>query len=107
MENKINSLTAWLWIGFTVLLAVTLAVNGVQSLLGHAKFAYWHIPTLAIGCCFSLSFMTDKQKARALAFLRLTRKRLRSHILVQSPRRLCSRPPFFSFRPFNRPQTEP
>lgn len=106
MENKINSLTAWLWIGFTVLLAVTLAVNGVQALLGHAKFAYWHIPTLAVGCLFSLSMMTDRQKARALAFLRLARIRLH-HILVQSPGRLRSLAALFTFRPFNRPQTEP
>lgn len=107
MENRINSLAAWLWIGFTVLLAVTLAINGVQALLGHAKFAYWHIPTLAIGCMFSLSMMTDRQKSRALASLRLTRIRLH-HILVQSiPGRLRSLAALFSFRPFNRPQTEP
>ena len=107
MENRINSLAAWMWIGFTVLLAVTLAINGVQALLGHAKFAYWHIPTLAIGCMFSLSMMTDRQKSRALASIRLTRIRLH-HILVQSiPGRLRSLAALFSFRPFNRPQTEP
>ena len=106
MEHKINSLTAWLWIGFTVLLAVTLAVNGVQALLGHAKFAYWHLATLAIGITFSLSFLTEKQKARCLALFRLTRIRLR-HILVQpTTGRLRSLASLFS-SPSNRLQTEP
>lgn len=106
MENKINSLTAGLWIGFTVLLAVTLAVNGVQALLGHAKFAYWHLATLAIGVTFSLSFLTERQKVRCLAFIRLTRIRLR-HILVQpSTGRLRSLAALFT-QPSNRLQTEP
>lgn len=107
MENKINSLTAVLWISFTVFLAAALAVNGVQALAGHARFAYWHLPTLTIGIFFSLSSLTDRQISRALALLRLSRIRLH-HILVQSLHgRLRSLAALFSFRPFNRPQTEP
>ena len=53
MENKLNPLTAVICVIITVSLAVTLAVNGIQAMFGHAKFAYWHLGTLAMMAFFS------------------------------------------------------
>lgn len=47
MENKHDKLAAELCCGFTALLAVTLAVNGIQALMGQTQFAWWHLATLA------------------------------------------------------------
>ena len=37
-----------IWRGTMVIIAVALAVNAVQAMMGKANFAYWHLPTLAI-----------------------------------------------------------
>ena len=57
MEHNPDKMTGWIWVGFTGLVAVSLAVNGVQALAGSAKFAYWHLGTLAIGFLFSWEYL--------------------------------------------------
>ena len=63
MEQRMNDPTGWIWFGFTCLLAVTLAVNGMQALFGTAKFAYWHIGTLVAGYMMTRATLTDVQLA--------------------------------------------
>ncbi len=110
MENRINNIQVLLWIGFTCLLAVTLAVNGVQALFGNAKFAYWHIPSLFVGMLFSWESMTAPQRAKFLAFIRLSRIKAARHsrtISAKAHRAVRGLAALFTFPPFNRPQTEP
>ena len=45
--------------GFTVILAATLAINGVMALMGKANFAWWHLGTLAISLVMSLEVMAS------------------------------------------------
>lgn len=79
MENKINNLQVYLWIGFTALLAVTLAVNAVQAIAGSARLASHHYFTLAISVMFTWEIMSDRQRSRALALARLTRIKAAKH----------------------------
>ena len=53
MEEKINKMQGSFWMGFTVILAATLAINGVMALMGKANFAWWHLGTLAISAMMS------------------------------------------------------
>ena len=108
MENKLNSFTALACLAITVALVITLAWNGVDALLGHAKFATWH----AFGTLPLLSFFTYvqlKENPDAVKWLkrlyRKTRKWLHYHSRTIS--RAIAAVALFIFRPFNRPQTEP
>lgn len=40
MEEKMNKIQGGFWMGFTVILAATLAINGVMALMGKANFAW-------------------------------------------------------------------
>ena len=108
MENKLNSFTAVICVVITVALAVTLAVNGIQAMFGHAKFAYWHLGTLAMMAFFSWVQVQEnpEEKEWYAEAVRRTRFRLQKHsrTLTRAVRSLAA---LFTFRPFNRPQTEP
>lgn len=108
MENKLNSFTAVVCMIITVSLAVTLAVNGIQALFGLTKFAYWHLGTLAMMAFFSWVQVEENPevKERCADAVRRTRFRLQKHsrTITRAVRSLAA---LFTFRPFNRPQTEP
>lgn len=106
-------MAGWIWVGFTGLVAVSLAVNGVQALAGSAKFAYWHLGTLAIGFLFSWEsiweYLTAEQKAwfRGIFHrLWISSKKVAKTILDHSRDRLAT---FRSLLTNNHPkiQTEP
>ena len=59
MEEKMNKIQGGFWMGFTVILAATLAINGVMALMGKANFAWWHLGTLAISLVMSLEVMAS------------------------------------------------
>lgn len=108
MENKENTFTALVCVALTVALVVTLAWNGVDALLGRARFATWH----AFGTLPMLSFFTWIQlheNPEAMAILKklyhVTRKWLQVH--SRTITRAVAAAALFFFRPFNRPQTEP
>ena len=108
MENKLNSFTAVICVIITVALAVTLAVNGIQALFGLAKFAYWHLGTLAMMAFFSWVQVEENPEVKewCAEAVRRTRFRLQKHsrTIFRAVRSLAA---LFTFRPFNRPQTEP
>ena len=108
METKLNPLTAVICVVITVALAVTLAVNGIQAMFGHAKFAYWHLGTLAMMAFFSWVQVQENPEVKEwyAEAVRRTRFRLQKHsrTLTRAVRSLAA---LFTFRPFNRPQTEP
>lgn len=108
MENKLNSFTAVICVVITVALAVTLAVNGIQAMFGHTKFAYWHLGTLAMMAFFSWVQVQENPEVKEwyAEAVRRTRFRLQKHsrTLTRAVRSLAA---LFTFRPFNRPQTEP
>ena len=110
MEQKMNDPTGWIWFGFTCLLAVTLAVNGIQALFGTAKFAYWHIGTLAVGYLMTGATMSAEQKSRVLSLFKylqaMTRKAAKP-IVMQIRAVFASFAALITVKPFNRPQTEP
>lgn len=110
MEQKMNDPTGWIWFGFTCLLAATLAVNGMQALFGTAKFAYWHIGTLAIGFLMTGAMMSPEQKTRVIYLLKwmqaMTMKAAKP-IVMHIRAGFAAFTALFSFLPFNRPQTEP
>lgn len=63
MENKLNRCTAGIWRMLAIVLAIALAINAVQVLLGKARLAYWHWFTLAI--VWSMATKTNpKEKSR-------------------------------------------
>ena len=110
MEQRMNDPTGWIWFGFTCLLAVTLAVNGMQALFGTAKFAYWHIGTLVAGYMMTRATLTDVQLASVqrlweyvLAMTRKVAKPIVMHIRAV----FAAFTALFTAHPFNRPQTEP
>ena len=79
MENKINNSMVIIWGGFTILLAVTLTVNAIQSIFGQAVFAYWHLFTLAVSYIMTRASMTEMQWLRLLVrFRRLLRWMLKA-----------------------------
>lgn len=108
MENKINSLQQPLTLGLACVLAATLAVNGIQALLGLATFAWWHLFTLAFLILNYASSLTRRQRSRLAALLRILKRRAAKSHLLHSPfsnfpwSAKAARPTFF-----NRPQTEP
>ena len=108
MENKLNPLTAVICVVITVALAVTLAVNGIQALFGLAKFAYWHLGTLAMMAFFSWVQVEENPEVKEWCAdaVHRTRFRLQKHsrTITRAVRSLTA---LFTFRPFNRPQTEP
>ncbi len=108
MENKLNSFTAVICVIITVALAVTLAVNGIQAMFGLAKFAYWHLGTLAMMAFFSWVQVQENPEVKVWCaeVVRRTRFRLQKHsrTIIRVVRSLAT---LFTFRPFNRPQTEP
>lgn len=106
MENKNNNSRAvpvpWL----PCLLAATLAVNGIQALLGLAAFAWWHLFTLAFLVIFYFLSLTARQLARIAALIRLTRRKaagLIANFPFSTPGRAAASRPFVQ----RRPQTEP
>lgn len=107
MENKINNLQQPLLLGLAGLLAATLAVNGIQALLGLAAFAWWHLFTLAFLMTLYAASLTARQRSRIAALLRLSRiraaKRLTNSPFSNISRSANAARPTF----FNRPQTEP
>ena len=109
MENKLNSLTALACVAITVALVITLAWNGVDALMGRAKFATWH----AFGTLPMLSFFTWvqlKENPEAVQWLRklyrLTRKWLHSHSRTLH-RAVAAAAHFIFIRANNHLQTEP
>lgn len=108
MENKLNSFTAVICVIITVALAISLAVNGIQALFGLAKFAYWHLGTLAMMAFFSWVQVEENPEVKEWCAdaVRRTRFRLQKHsrTITRAVRSLTA---LFTFRPFNRPQTEP
>lgn len=108
MENKLNSFTAVICVIITVALAISLAVNGIQALFGLAKFAYWHLGTLAMMAFFSWVQVEENPEVKEWCAdaVRRTRFRLQIHsrTITRAVRSLAA---LFTFRPFNRPQTEP
>ena len=109
MENRENFLATVLCCGITALLAITLAVNGVQSLMGHARFAYWHLGSLAMMAFFSMVQLDENPEVEEwfINAYRVTRKWLQVH--SRTITRAVAAAALFIFRPFNnhRPQTEP
>lgn len=107
MENRINSLATVLCCGITALLAVTLAVNGIQALAGHAKFAYWHLGTLAMMAFFSWVQLQENPEVKewCAEAVREAKSRLQKHsrTITRAVRSLAA---LFTTS-FNRPQTEP
>lgn len=106
MENKINSLQQPLTLGLACILAATLAVNGIQALLGYATFAWWQLFTLAFLIVLYFLSMTERQHARIAALIRLTRRKaagLIANFPFSTPGRAAASRPFFH----NKPQTEP
>lgn len=107
MENKINSLQQPLTLGLACILAATLAVNGIQALLGYATFAWWHLFTLAFLIVLYFLSLTEKKHARIAALIRLTRKKAAGLItnfpFSNTNGRAAASRPFFH----NKPQTEP
>ena len=113
MEHNPDKMTGWIWVGFTGLVAVSLAVNGVQALAGSAKFAYWHLGTLAIGFLFSWEYLSEYLTAEQKAWIRgiihrlwISSKKVAKTILDHSRDRLAT---FRSLLTNNPPkiQTEP
>ena len=81
MENKLNSFTAVICVIITVALAISLAVNGIQALFGLAKFAYWHLGTLAMMAFFSWVQVEENPEVKEWCAdaVRRTRFRLQIH----------------------------
>lgn len=113
MEHNPDKMTGWIWIGFTGLMAVSLAVNGVQALAGSAKFAYWHLGILAIGFLFSWEYLSEYLTVELKVWLRgiihrlwISSKKVAKTILDQFRDRLAT---FRSLLTNNHPkiQTEP
>lgn len=106
MENKINSLQQSLTLGLACILAVTLAANGIQALLGRAAFAWWHLFTLAFLVAMYALSLTARQRARIAVLFRLFKKRAAQSVALPFSNihrsATAARPAFF-----NRPQTEP
>lgn len=55
-----------IWSLFSVLVAVSLAVSAVQSLIGVKPFASWHLATLALSLLFVWMELPDIRKARLI-----------------------------------------
>lgn len=108
MENKINNLAAVLCCSITALLAISLVVNGIQALFGLAKFAYWHLGTLAMMAFFSWVQLNENPEVKEWCAEAVRRARIRlqkhSRTIIRAVRSLAA---LIIFRPFNRPQTEP
>lgn len=101
MENKSTNLAAGLWFGLTVLLAVALSVNLIQSVFGYAHFAYWHYPTLAFSWFMTKAHLEDAPGFQALQERMRIRLQGYSRTLTRAVRSLSA---LFTF---NNPQTEP
>ena len=82
MEEKMNKIQGGFWMGFTVILAVTLAINGVMALLGKANFAWWHLGTLAISLVMSLEGLFSEEKAKLFVTVNKTMKKAARFIVV-------------------------
>ena len=110
MEQKMNDPTGWIWFGFTCLLPATLAVNGMQALFGTAKFASWHIGTLAIGFLMTAETLSAEQKAvlsSLFKYLHAMTMKAAKTIVMHIRAVFASFTALFTVKPFNRPQTEP
>lgn len=110
MENKNINLQLYLWIGFTALLAVSLAVNAVQAIAGSARLASHHYFTLAVGLLFTWEYLSERQRSRVKAFARLTRIKAAKHsrtISACALRAVRSLSALFILQSNNRMQTEP
>ena len=109
MENKINESQTVLLSVLTCLLALSLAINAVQAILGLAAFAWWHLFTLGALVSLTAASMEQADKAKLLEYIRLLRNRAKSTfsgIRTKVQRAVTARPPFLSY-PNHRPQTEP
>ena len=73
MRNRNINFSAAAWMAFAGFLGAVLAVRGVRALLGHAPFAWWHLPMLAASIYFTTEEMTPDSRAYLSALLRLTR----------------------------------
>lgn len=59
MEDNKDKISAAVWAVFTAFMAVSLAVNGILSLMGKSDFAWWHLATLAISSLFLGGSLSD------------------------------------------------
>lgn len=110
MKNKQEEMQGMGWLFISLLMALSLAVNGIRALAGLEKFAWWHLATLSMLIEMSMVSLTQRQRARIKAYFRLTRLKAaeafsdRQGVIVRAVRGLAA---LFTFRPFNRHQTEP
>lgn len=56
MEKGINRITGGAWLLFTAFIAIALLINAINAIFGNAEFAWWHLPTLALGWWLARSF---------------------------------------------------
>lgn len=110
MEKRINEFAVVLCIFATVLLAGTLAWNGIEALCGKARFASWHLFTLTGMTFFTLTYLeeTPELKARLLELMKTTRKKAARHsrTVLRLIGRAVAASALFLFGP-GRPRTEP
>lgn len=113
MENKINSIQGAIWGGFTLILAVTLLANGIQSIFNpEVEFASWHLFTLAMSAIMTRASISDVQLCRwiirakhALQWIVRTSKKV-ARTAVCIVKAACTIPDLF-VQSYNRIQTEP
>lgn len=73
MSHRTINFAAGAWMAFSVVLGAALAVRGVRAMMGLAPFAWWHLPTLAVGVYFTMEELEPADRAYLSALLRLTR----------------------------------
>ena len=114
MKHRSISDSASAWMTLTVLVAVPVAVRGVRAMLGLAPFAWWYLPVIAAGVCFTLDSLEAADKAYLSALLRLMRMKaaassltIRTRLRFRAARGLAALLPLLR-RPFNpKMHTEP
>ena len=106
---RFNYVVPAIW-AITVGVAVILLAKGVQSVLFRVRFPDHQFFTLLILVVTSWMTTGPRELAAARCALRNTRKKAAkaySYIRATARREACSLASLFTFRPFNRPQTEP
>ena len=107
MRNNFN-LMLYVWMTFTALLVVSLAINGIRALSGHATFAYWHIGALLLACLMTAAQWSESPAEQRFRLILLWKRfemkaaKAYSNLL----RAVRSLPALFSFK-VNHFQTEP
>lgn len=113
MEDRINKAQAYFWLAFGIMVSVSLAINGIQSIfMEDVEFAYWHLGTPVLCWVMFRCSLTDMQYCRFLVKIRWEWRNLASmparaaRFAVAAIKAFKMLPALFAEN-FNRFQTEP